>query len=310
MTCARNHQLFIAEPTYFHLTSRCVRRAHLCGKDKLTGKSFDHRKHWLEKRLFELSHEFFIDLYGFAIMSNHYHLVLQTRPDEMIQASDRQIAMRWCRVFPRRNETDALRIKSICENKSKINLYRNRLCDISWLMRRLNECMARIANKEDGCTGRFWQGRFHSQILLDESAVYICMAYVDLNPVRAGISQTPEQSEFTSIFYRINHHCENEVLMPLNNIHSQLNMKLSDYLHLVDGTGRCILGNETGHYIREAEPVLIRLNLKPPGFLKIMQGLGRLFSRAVGPPHKLDDLSHTLKLKWMKGQSIARQVFG
>ena len=82
MTIARNHHLFITEPTYFHLVSRCVRRAFLCGKDKYSGKRYDHRKRWLKKRLFELSELFYVDLYGYAIMSNHYHLIIQTRPDE------------------------------------------------------------------------------------------------------------------------------------------------------------------------------------------------------------------------------------
>ena len=94
MTIARNHHLFIDQPTYFHLISRCVRRAFLCGKDKHSGKRYDHRKRWLAKRLVYLSELFFIDLYAYAIMSNHYHLVVQTRPDEMHRMMDLQIARR------------------------------------------------------------------------------------------------------------------------------------------------------------------------------------------------------------------------
>jgi len=310
MTIARNHQLFLAEPTYFHLISRCVRRAFLCGKDKYTGKRFDHRKHWLEKRLFELSEEFFIDLYGYAIMSNHYHLIVQTRPDEMIMASDEQIATRWCHLFPRRNESKALRIKSLCQDKTKINIYRLRLCDISWLMRCLNEGLARNANKEDGCTGRFWQGRFRSQLLLDESAVYTCMAYVDLNPVRAGMARTPEKSEFTSFHYRITHHCVKDKIRPLNNNHNQLNLILSDYLDLVDEAGRCIRDDKFDYIPKKVHPILAGLNIKQPGFIKVLLGMNSLFSRAVGHPDRLDNLSDILQLRWMKGQSMARRVFG
>ena len=70
-------------------------------------------------------------------------------------------------------------------------------------MQYLNQDIARRANREDQCTGRFWEGRFKSQRLIDEGAVIACMAYVELNPVRAGIAVRPELSEFTSIYDRI-----------------------------------------------------------------------------------------------------------
>ena len=314
MAIARNHQLFITEPTYFHLISRCVRRAYLCGKDKYSGKRFDHRKRWLEKRILELSNVFFIDVYGYAVMSNHYHLVVRTCPEEMVLASDEQIAKRWSQLFPRQNESTALRIKALCQEKPRLGEYRLRLCDISWVMRSLNEGLARMANKEDGCKGRFWQGRFRSQLLLDESAVYTCMAYVDLNPVRAGIASKPEESKFTSIRYRIKHHCIDDKLRPLSGRHEAckhkgLNLVLSDYLILVDEAGRCLADGKSGHILGNAQSILTRMCIRPPGFMQVMDGLSTVFSRGIGSVDNLINLSEKLDLSWVKGHSIARRVF-
>ena len=85
-----------------------------------------------------------------------------------------------------------------------VEVYRNRLMNISWFMRLLNQSIATQSNQEDNCTGHFWEGQFKSQATLDEVALAACMAYVDLNPVRANIAKTLESSMFTSIKQRVN----------------------------------------------------------------------------------------------------------
>ena len=310
MTIARNHHLFINEPTYFHLISRCVRRAYLCGKDKYSGKRYDHRKRWLEKRLFDLTELFFVDLYGYAIMSNHYHLLVCTRPDDMQRASDKQIAQRWCQLFPHRHLPDTDRVQLLCQDLNKIALYRQRLCDISWLMRCLNEGLARKANKEDECTGRFWQGRFRSQLLLDEAAIYTCMAYIDLNPVRAGVANTAQQSEYTSIYYRITHHSTEEGLKPLTNSTEKLPLRLSEYLCLIEESAKGIRYGYNGEIVSALQPILVPLSINSSGYVYAIQRLSKLFYRGIGSINQLEQLSQRLSLNWVKGQSASRRLFG
>ena len=214
MTRARYQQVSLQDTPYYHCISRCVRRAYLCGDDPVTGKNFDHRKQWLVSRIKTLAAQFSIDICAYAIMSNHYHLVLFVNEQQVGEWDDSEVVKRWTALFPR----NAALIATLQKNKSskaaqkrlqqQISLWRERLMDISWFMRCVNEIVARQANREDECSGRFWEGRFKSQALLDEKALVTCMAYVDLNPIRAGITDSLENSDFTSIQERLIYHAK------------------------------------------------------------------------------------------------------
>ncbi len=194
----------------YHCITRCVRRAFLCGDDQYSGKNYDHRKKFIRRRLQELASVFGIDICGYAVMSNHLHVVLRVRPDLVQEWSDEEVALRWRLLFLPRDETTGEKVEPeqhdldrITSDPNCVVKLRGRLTSLSWFMRCLNEPIAREANREDKCTGRFWQGRFRSVALLDEAALLACSAYVDLNPVRAGIADTPEESQYTSVFDRI-----------------------------------------------------------------------------------------------------------
>lgn len=191
-----------------HLTSRCVRRAFLCGDDPLTGKSFEHRREWIRDRLESLASIFAIDCLTFAVLSNHLHLILRSRPDIVRGWSDQEVAERWLRLCPPRKNGVVAKVEPsdldmIVNQPRLLGQLRERLSDVSWWMRLLGQKIAQQANREDECTGRFWEGRFRAQVLLDEAAILACAMYVDLNPIRAAMAQSLEDSNFTGAKARI-----------------------------------------------------------------------------------------------------------
>jgi len=203
MTYPRSILIPRGSPGTFHCVSRCVRRAFLCGEDRLTGRSFEHRRQWVEDRLHGLAEIFGVAIWGYAVMSNHLHVVVQTLPEVVAKWSDLEVASRWIRLFSRQDLDASVRSEVLAGNAERVAILRERLSDLSWFMRCLSEPIARRANREDACKGRFWEGRFKCQVLLDETAVLAAMAYVDLNPVRAKLCDSLEASDHTSAKQRI-----------------------------------------------------------------------------------------------------------
>lgn len=193
-----------------HAMNRVVRRCFLLGSDPLTGKNYDHRKRWIEEQFQRLAAYFGIDLLCFSILSNHFHLVLRSRPDVVATWDDTEVARRWLMLCPvRKREDGSAEEPSVVElnsvrNDSKAGAeIRRRLSDVSWWMRLLCQHVAQRANREDHETGRFWQDRFKAVRLLDEESLLACAAYVDLNPIRAAMAETLETSDFTSAQRRV-----------------------------------------------------------------------------------------------------------
>ena len=183
----------------------------LCGVDEISGRNYEHRKAWIEQRMMQLASVFAIDVAAFAVMSNHYHLVVRVNPSKAEGWSMDEVLLQWTQLFaaPKLIQDYLDDPQAFADSGSLIriqelaDLYRQRLMDMSWYMRVLNESIARYANQEDAVKGRFWEGRFKSQALLDERAVLAAMAYVDLNPVRANIARELLDSDFTSIQRRL-----------------------------------------------------------------------------------------------------------
>ena len=95
------HKLVDQErPCAYHLASRCVRRAWLCGRDKRTGRDYSHRKRWLLERLLLLARCFAVEVYAYAVMSNHFHIVVHYDPNACLAWSDEEVARRWVDAFP------------------------------------------------------------------------------------------------------------------------------------------------------------------------------------------------------------------
>ncbi|MEW8693412.1 MAG: transposase [Candidatus Thiodiazotropha endolucinida] len=304
----RKALVLLEETPYYHCVSRCVRRAFLCGVDTLTGKSYEHRRQWIVDRIKQLSEIFAIDTCAYSVMSNHYHIIVHVDADRAAGWSEQEVIERWDRLFSLPVIIQRYLAKEVLTQAERdtaselLTKWRIRLHDISWFMRCINEPIARQANKEDGCTGRYWEGRYKSQALLDEKALMACMAYVDLNPVRAGLAETPEQSEYTSIAERSQqltrdqdrtdddetpHGLQPFVGYPRKDMPKGLPFRLNDYLALVDWTGRAILENKRGHIPSNQPPILERLQIDPKHWLFMTQHFESRFKGLVGASHAL-----------------------
>lgn len=329
MTYPRKTLVCLQDTPYYHVIARCVRRAWLWGLDEYAGRDYSHRKAWVLERLAQQSRVFAIDICAYAIMSNHYHLVVHVDAKQAQAWSTKEVVARWTRLFARPTLVQRWE-EGVCGEAERqaaeaiIERWRVRLIDVSWYMRCLNEHLARCANAEDECTGRFWEGRFKSQALLDEAGILTAMAYVDLNPIRAGIASTPEDSEFTSIYERIRaakvasqttSTLTDEDHPPLLPFHDRTANKpaipfsLPDYLTLVDWTGRSIRDDKAGFIDSALPPIVKRLHIDPIAWQAAMQPNGNIFGRALGQLDHLRLHAKALGQSRIRGLNAAERMF-
>jgi hypothetical protein len=290
MPTPRSQLVDVSVTPWYHCISRCVRRAFLCGP------GCEHRKQWLEDRLKELVGIFAVECGGFSLMDNHLHLLLRIDPPEAQGWSAEEVSRRWLTLFPLRDvsgqaiEVSDERVAIFAAKPAWVEEMRRRLADLGWFMKCLKEPLARLANKEDRCSGAFWEGRYKSIAVLDEESLLATAAYIDLNPVAAGVASTPEESAHTSFKARFSHSKANGTaellhdglstltrdpaqeaglwLLPVDDDRSQggarpglhEGLTLSCYFRFVDASGRMI---RAGKARLEADlaPIFERLHL-------------------------------------------------
>ena len=239
-----------------------------------------------------------MDVCAYAVMSNHTHLVLRINKQKADALSVDEIIHRWHKLYKgmlltRRYTDPTLRdllyVAELDTVNTPADVYRKRLCDISWFMRLLNEYIARQANKEDDCTGHFWEGRFKSQALLDDAALAACMAYVDLNPVRACQAKTPKTSPHTSIRKRLlaaSAEHQPRQLLPFtgptkNKEQDGLPFRPEDYFALVELTGRYFHPDKPGKIDRTDSPILKRAGVEHTLWYTLVSGIETSFKTRV-----------------------------
>jgi REP element-mobilizing transposase RayT len=350
MAVARSTIVHDDHDAVYHCTTRCVRRCFLMGDDPPSGRNFDHRRRWLKARIHHLCTIFAVESFALAILNNHYHVVTKMTPSLAATWSPEEIVTRWLLLYPRfgtKKDEPAITVDSpifqnFCSNPVLVATWRKRLASLSWLMRSINEYIARRANKEDEAKGRFWEGRYSAKRLDDEGAILACMCYVDLNPIRADMADTPESSAFTSVYDRVTARQSRKAAadvakMPTDSLPTALQQRLQavnaddwltpidqiqmpglascwllsedEYLTLVDETGRTLREDKTGSIPAHLAPILERLDLDHQHWLTTVTLFGKRFKRVVAKEPLMEQAARQAGQHWFVGKSFSRQVY-
>jgi REP element-mobilizing transposase RayT len=272
------HQLVNLEATpFYHVHSRCVRQQFLCGFDRQTGRDFSHRRDWIKRRIRKVASAFAIHVYAYAVMSNHFHLVVAVDQSALEGWSDLEVARRWRILFKgpellqRFTRGKPLSASEVFRVRQMIARLRSQLADLSWFMRAINEPIARMANTEDNVSGHFWEGRFKSQACKEP-----------LLPVFGP---------------------------PTDSVPRAPRFGLSDYLALVDWSGRAVCGDKPGTIPSGLPSLFDRININPTGFVAFIRHEERGFYNAIGPSTALRNAAQVVGQRFFHGQNAARRLF-
>jgi putative transposase len=175
--------MLIGEPTAYHIMSRSA----------LDGYPIDDvDKDFFVEQVVKLSKLFFVEILGFCCMGNHFHLLVRMRPDTT--CSDTELKKRLATFYNK---------EPIFYEDGQLPFYREKLTNLSEYVREIKLRFARFYNKRHGRRGYFWGDRFKSVFVENIETLINCLAYIDLNPVRAGLVTRPEDYRWNSIGYHI-----------------------------------------------------------------------------------------------------------
>ncbi|OYP34357.1 transposase [Rhodopirellula sp. MGV] len=340
------------ESAIVHVMSRTVRQYYFLGFDPLTGKNCDHRKEWIERLLERFAGLFGIDLLSYSILSNHYHIVFRSRPDIVSDWDDTEVAKRWLSICPtrrcqRRNcEPNEAELDTIRKCPQLLADTRERLANVSWWMRLLNQRVAQRANSESNESGKFWQERFELTRIDDEESLLACAAYVELNPIRAAMAETLEESDYTSVQNRIRSDLEfleshdscddavssqasrrdgflakleiDELSDPIGSQASSSGRRCSDkgflpisrleFYELLDWSARQLKPGKRGKTPDDAPPILVRLGFSCEEWIRLISEFDQIFSHVAARLDRIELSRGRMSGRRLPVPAIAKQV--
>jgi hypothetical protein len=205
MTVARAQLVDVAVTRWYHCIARCVRGA------SLLREGGTDRQQWIQNRLEELAQIFSISVGAFAVLESRLHVLARIDCESAQAWSDEEVVRRWARLSPPRGKkreplpVSAQWVRAMRQDRRWVATARERLQSLGWFMKSLKEPLSRLANRQEGTRGFFFEGRFKTVAILDEESLVATSVYIDLTPIAAGCAETPEASAYTSLRLRVEH---------------------------------------------------------------------------------------------------------